>query len=241
MLLNRTPLTVSLLQQAIQAFPADDSRVGHFHHVLRRCCQMSLRVWATPSADTDSTVRAAGAAEAAAVEYESDLLSLIAQLTEEGNALGMMFYVVLHYFAFVIDFRPEVPLSVHEAMLGLLLRYHQRFSYNAWDIEIKRVQATVLLLRLSQGKRDGDGQTVRDIERLLDEGMALAHYEKMRLLKLHLTRAQLALVTGDVGDAALRLRAALADLPEVQGSESFHGRRALELLRAMEFVQARSD
>ena len=54
--------------------------------------------------------------------YEVDFLALLSRLTSEGASFGAMFHLILHNFPSIIDFRAEVPLSVHEAMLRLMTR-----------------------------------------------------------------------------------------------------------------------
>ena len=225
MMLNCCPLTMQLLQQAAAAFPAQDSTATHVLHTFRQCCLMTTRVWGHRSGEV--------------VEYEADLLSLIALLSEQGDSFGMMFYLIVHFFPSVIDFRPEVPTRVHEAMLALMLKYHRIFSYNAWDIEIERFRAEVLIRHLQSGSSDAqDGsdrqRRIDEADRLLTEAAKRVRFERMLSLKLQMTWAALARMTGRVDEATARLTAALSNIPEAADTQSFHVNRAQQLLRDLD-------
>ena len=149
------------------------------------------------------------------------------------------FYIVLHSFPWVIDFRPEVPASIHSAMLQLVCKYHAMFSFNGMDIEVKRVQALALIrtIRASQQQQQDNGdrqQLVAEAERLLCEARSMIHYEKILALKVQLTWTELRLLQGEKQAAVQELRAALAELPEAKATVTFHVRRAMEWLEELE-------
>ena len=238
MQMGSSALTESLLQQVVHSFPASDSRAGHLLYTYRQCALMSLRVWAEPGSCLLPTA-GSGSGSASSVSYEADLLSLIGQLSAEGGLLGMSFYIVVHSFPYVIDFRAEVPESVHAAMLALVAKYNPMFSFNAMDIELRRMQARSLIARLralaaTERQAEAGQALVRDAERLLSEAAGMVHYERILRLKLQLTWLELRLLTGQRQAALSEVRAALADLPEAEHSVSFHVRRAREWLAEVE-------
>ena len=222
--MNSTPLTVSLLQQAAQVLPAHDSRAGHLLYTYRQCGVMALRVWDEPSAPLLSTPSGGRS-----VSYESDMLALIAQLRDEGDSLGMSLYIVIHSFPFVVDFRPEVPASIHSAILSLVSKYHPLFSYNGYDIELRRLQAHAAIRQMRAGQGDRQ-QLAAEAERLLGQASRIVHYEKLLALKLQMTWTELRLLRGERDAAVTALRVALAELPEAETGQAFYVRRAKEWL-----------
>ena len=221
--MNSSALTVSLLQQVIHSFPAHDSRAGHLLYTYRQCAMMALRVWDEPGRSLLSSDELSG------VSYESDLLALIGQLMDEGGLLGMSFYIIIHSFPWVVDFRPEVPAAIHDAVLRLVSKYHSLFSFNGFDIELRRLQALALLRQIRAGQGDRQ-QLAAEAEQLLSSALQLVHYEKLLTLKLQMSWLELRLQMNEREAAERELRAALADFPEAEDGVAFHVRRAKEWL-----------
>ena len=241
MQMGSSALTESLLQQVVQSFPASDSRAGHLLYTYRQCALMTLQVWAEPGTRLLPTAGSGTASSSGGggVSYEADLLSLIGQLSAEGGLLGMSFYIVVHSFPYVIDFRPEVPESVHSAMLQLVAKYNPMFSFNAMDIELRRLQARSLIAQLralqaTERQAEAGQALAREAERLLSEAAGMVHYERILRLKVQLTWMELRLLQGQRQAAVSGVTAALADLPEAEQSASFHVRRARDWLAEVE-------
>ena len=248
MLLNHCSLTAQLLQQAAAAYPAQDTTATHQLYTFRQCCLMALRVWGhsaeRPAEASDSPH---SAVVGAAVSYEADLLQLIAQLREQGGSFGMMFYLIIHYFPSVVDFRPEVPTSVYAAMLELMLHYKPIFSYNAWDIDIERFKAELLIRQLQRLPADSSSSSSEERQRLADEADRVlveaalrVKFERMVQLKLQMTFAALGLLTGRLDEASARLSAALADISEAADTESFYVNKAKQLQLQLHAAQQHS-
>ena len=232
LLMNGSPLCIEMVRQAILAFPAQDSRAAHLLFVYRQCGMMALRVWDEPSQPLSASGN-----PAATVSYEQDMLALISQLADEGDSLGMSLYIVIHSFPWLVDCRPEVPSSIHDAMLALVIKYHPRFSFNPYDIDLKRMQALAAIRQIRAGQGDRQ-QLAAEVERLLSEAQQIVYQEKILTLKLKMAWLELRLLMGEREVGERELRAVLADFPEDQRGESFHLRRAKEWLAEVEAVEA---
>ena len=222
MVAGQCPQSVAVIEAGIPTLPAVDSVETHLTFLMRRCILLSLQVWRHSDACPPQSL-VAPTSPCCGTPYCDDLLGLIEQLILDGAVFGVMFHYIHQAFPSVIDFRPEMSFSIHEAMVRLMKRYELLFAHNPRSIELARMEAALLIRRLQAELGDEETQEAEaaEAERLLTKAMGLVGYEKTPALKVCMTWTELRVWQGRWGKAEAELQAALDDLPEADDTGSY--------------------
>ena len=222
------PNSVKFGEQAVAVLPAVFSKPVHLLYLTRRCMAVTLQVWKHGDTRPPLSLTAPVIASASA-PYEPELLATVQQCTDDGEALCMMFHFIFQAFPSVIDFRPEISIQIHEAMLQLLHKFQDRFTANYTTLEITRSEAALLIRHIQSGHGDAKA-LAKEAERLLQSVLDAVVYEKMLALKIIMTWTELRVWQSKWEEAEVELQGVLDSLPEGKGSESFWVRTAEKML-----------
>ena len=222
------PTSLQYAEKAVSVLPATFSKPVHLGWLARRCMAITLQVWKYRDSHPPASLIAPIVAPEP-LPFVDELLSCIRRCTDDGDLLCMQFHFIFQSFPSVLDFRPELPLSVHEAMLALFRRYQERFGANFLLLEMTRSHAALLIRYIQQGQGDAEAHAA-EAERLLSSAMADVVYEVTLALKLQMTWTELRVWQGRWEEAEAELQRALDRLPEGMDSESFWVRTAQRML-----------
>ena len=214
------PTSLQLTEQAVAALPATFTKPVHLLWLIRRCMAVTLQVWKAGERQPPTSLTAPAVGAQSPVPYEAELLATIRRCLDDGESLCMQFHFVFQSFPSVIDFRPELPLSVHEAMLQLLHRCQERFGANFLTLEVPRCEAALLIRYIQAGQGDA-ALRAREAEQLLRCARDAVTYEKTLALKVAMTWTELRVWQRRWAEAGAELQRALDDLPEGKASDSF--------------------
>ena len=222
MVAGQCPQSTRVMEAGVLALPAVDSAEAHLPYLMRRCILLSLQVWRHTAAFPPSSL-VAPLSPGYGAPYCDELLELIEQLIVDGAVFGVLFHFIHQAFPSVVDFRPEMPLAVHEALVRLMRRYEILFAHNPRVIELARMEAALLVRSLQAGVGDDEEQAewAMEAERLLTKAMGLVVYEKTPALKVRMTWTELKVWQGRWQEAEVELQQQLDGMPEVEETGSY--------------------
>ena len=233
---NCSAVSRRLAAQAIAALPAEDSKATRLMFIMRQWSELMLRVWDYHDSLVSSPSWNCFEPPPSSLQwpFEAEMLSLIAALDGQGDALGIMLHLIVQTLPLMLLYRLELPLSVHEAMVAVCRKFARAFACAFGDIEKRCLEAEMHIKLLWQSRaapRDEAWQQhVAEAERLLTEAQQLVTFERLEDLRLAMVRAELQAALG-VRPSADELLAALAGVPEADGCDVF------EVLRARRMIQ----
>ena len=232
------PISLALLRQTVEVFSASAHPTNKLMATVHQCSVVALSVWTS-----------GGDGSAPPLPFdETELLQFIQLMVDTGDLYGGSFHLIIHCFPFLLDFRADLSLTVHAAMLNLVQKYAKTYGFGMWSTEALRMEAT-LHIRHLQHQHHQRLHSLPQSEGALSESSVSHRAEAVRLLglvrskitreclltlKWAMTSAELHLLDRTFHVARDQLRSALTNLPDPDYSGFYYVNSAKRMLAEIE-------